>query len=183
MVEYLEVSFTASETGPNPSSQILKIKHSGQGTLNYSISDNADWLTITPASGSSSGHIVEHTISVDKSTLTPRNSQYKAVITITCPNAYNNPQKVNVGLKITKEPPPKLSVSPIELTFSAKEGTTNLSTKTITIKNEGQGTLNYTISDDAAWLEVKPKRGTSRWPLFFGQNLGHVKVMFLSQFS
>ncbi|MHA1360608.1 MAG: BACON domain-containing protein [Candidatus Helarchaeota archaeon] len=82
-----EVSFTASETAPNPSDQILKIKNSGPGTLNYTISDDASWLTISPSSGSSSGQIVEHTISVDKTSLTARNKEYSATITVTCPNA------------------------------------------------------------------------------------------------
>jgi len=154
-----EVSFTTSETGHNPSNQILKIKNSGPGTLNYTISDDADWMTITPASGSSSGQIVEHTISVDKTSLAARNKEYSATITVTSPNAYNNPQKVTAKLKLEKEPPPKIEVTPESLSFSTKEGSTNLSSQTITVKNEGQGTLNYTISDDASWLNINPKSG------------------------
>jgi len=159
-INTFEASFTASETGSNPSSQILKIKNSGPGTLNYTISYNADWLTITPAKGTSSGQIVEHTISVDKSGLAGRNKKYSATITVTSPNAYNNPQKVKAKLKLEKEPPPKIGVIPESLSFSAKEGSTNLSSKTITVKNEGQSTLNYTINDDAPWLSVKPKSGS-----------------------
>jgi len=105
---------------------------------------------------------VKHTITIDKSSLEAKDEDYQATITVTSPNAYNNPQKVKVQLKIEKEPPPKIEVTPESLSFSAKEGSTNLSSKTITIKNSGEGTLNYKISDDASWFEVSPQSGTSQ---------------------
>jgi len=75
-----------------------------------------------------------------------RDKDYKATITVTRPDAYNNPQKAMVSLKVEKEPPPKIEVTPESLTFSGKEGSTNLLSNTITVKNSGQSTLNYTIS-------------------------------------
>jgi len=68
-------------------------------------------------------------------------------------------QKVTAKLKLEKEPPPKIKITPENLSFSAKEESTNLSSKTITVKNEGQGTLNYTISDEVSWLNINPKSG------------------------
>jgi len=88
-----------------------------------------------------------------------RDKDYKATITVTRPDAYNNPQKAMVSLKVEKEPPPKIEVTPESLTFSGKEGSTNLLSNTITVKNSGQGTLNYTVSRDVSWLDVKPKSG------------------------
>jgi len=96
-----EISFTASEAGENSSPQILKIKNSGINTLTYSISDDADWLSVSPPSSSSSGQINEHLVSIDKSGLAAQDDSYTAVITITASESYNNPQKVNVSLTIS----------------------------------------------------------------------------------
>jgi hypothetical protein len=156
-----ELSFVAYEAGPNPSSQTLKVKNSGPGTLEYSISDDADWLTIEPASGTSSGRTNEHAIAVNKEGLTAQESDYAATITVTSSQAYNNPQRVTVSLRISQEPPPEISVTPPALTFVSQIGSGNPAAQTITIRNSGQSTLIYAITDNAAWLEVVPAGGTS----------------------
>jgi len=163
-----EVSFTASEFGPNPSGQTLKVKNSGQKTLNYQISDDAGWLTVEPASGISTDQTNEHTILIDKTGLAAQDADYRATVTVACSEAYNNPQKVFVRLKLSKEPPPAISVSPQTLGFAAQFGGANPPPQSITIRNSGQSTLNYTISDDAAWLDVNPAQGTSS-----GENKTH----------
>jgi len=101
-IDAFEMSFTASEGGANSPSQILMIKNSGINTLTYSISDDADWLNISPPNGSSTGQIIEHLVSIDQSGLAAQDDNYTAVIAITSPESYNNPQKVNVSLAISK---------------------------------------------------------------------------------
>ncbi|MDH7512490.1 MAG: hypothetical protein QHH14_06060, partial [Clostridiales bacterium] len=156
-----EFSFAAYETGPNPSSQALKLKNSGPGTLEYTISDDAEWLTIEPASGTSNGQINEHAIAVNKEGLAAQASKYTATITVTSSQAYNNPQRVSVNLEISKEPPPEIAVNPPALAFAIQFGSGNPAPQTISIRNSGKSTLAYTITDDAAWLEVTPGSGTS----------------------
>ncbi len=157
-----ELSFAAYETGPNPTSQTLKIKNSGPGTLEYAISDDVSWLTIEPAGGTSSnGQINEHTVAIDKEGLAAQESDYTATITVTSSKAYNNPQRVNVSLEISKEPPPEIAVTPPTLAFAIQFGSGNPAPQTISVRNSGQSTLNYAITDDAAWLEVAPGSGTS----------------------
>lgn len=163
-----EVSFTASEFGPNPGGQTFRVKNSGQKTLNYQISDDASWLTVEPASGVSTSETNEHTIIIEKAGLSAQDADYRATITVACSEAYNNPQKVSVRLKLSKEPPPAIAVSPASLSFAAQAGGANPPPQTITIRNSGQSTLNYTISDDAAWLDVSPAQGTST-----GENKTH----------
>jgi hypothetical protein len=177
-VNAFSISFNCAEVGANPAPQILQVKNTGPNTLNYTIDDDAnfydvDWLTITPANGSSSGQIVEHTIVVDKAGMTSRDSAYNAKITISSSDAYNSPQKVDVSLKIEKEPPPEIDVSPQSLAFSAKQGAvSNPSSQTLRVRNTGQQSLNYTISDDANWLNVTPKSGSSTG----GENTHSVSV-------
>jgi len=155
-----ELTFAAFASGTNPSSQILKVKNSGQKNLIYTIADDADWLKIEPANGSSSGQVVGHVISIDKGNLSARDEPYSATITVVCSEAYNNPQKVSVSLQLSSEPPPEIWVSPAELSFTAKLGT-NPASQTIRLKNIGKGILSYTLTSTEAWLSVSPASGTS----------------------
>jgi len=161
-LDVFSMSFVASATGPNPSAQTLKIKNTGQGTLNYSISNDADWLTVSDTSGTSTGQIKEHTVSVDKSSLTPKEEAYTAVITITSSEAYNSPQKVNVSLTLSEEPPPEIQVTPTELSFSAQTGGANPNQQNIYILNVGDSTLNFEVEPDSKWISVNPSSGTSK---------------------
>lgn len=156
------MSFAAFEKGPNPSSQILQIKNSGQQSLEYTLSADADWVVFSPDTGNSTGQINDHTISIKKDGLKAQDEEYTAKITITSSQAYNNPQEVTVSLSLSKEPPPKIWVSTKNLTFSAQEGGANSPSQTIKIKNSGEGTLSYDISTDANWLEVNPSSGNSK---------------------
>jgi len=158
--DFFSMSFIAYETGANPSSQVLHIKNSGQQTLDYTLSTEADWVSISPVSGTSSGQETSHTISVDKKGLTPQNENYTATITITSSQAYNNPQAVTVNLKISKEPPPEIWTNTKQLTFNAQEEGSNPSPQTIIIKNTGTASLDYEITKDVNWLNVNPKTGT-----------------------
>ena len=155
-----EFSFIAYESGGNPSTQFFKVKNSGKNTLSYSISDDADWLSIEPANGSSTGQLVEHTILINKAGLAAQDAGYGATITIDSPQAYNNPQRVSVNLKISAQPPPEIWVSPPEITFAAQVGR-NPSAQTLRVKNVGEGTLTYDVTWDAPWLNVTPADGSS----------------------
>jgi len=156
------MTFATSETGPNPSAQTLKIKNTGQGTLNYSISNDADWLTVSDTSGTSTGQIKEHTVSVDKSSLMAKKEAYTAVITITSSEAYNSPQKLNVSLTLSEEPSPEIQVTPTELTFSGQSGGANPAKQEIYILNTGSRTLQFAVEPDSSWISVNPSSGTSK---------------------
>ncbi|MBM3284451.1 MAG: hypothetical protein FJY81_01100, partial [Candidatus Aminicenantes bacterium] len=160
-VNTFELSFAAYETGANPSSQTLKIKNSGQNTLEYTVADDADWLSIEPASGTSSGQVNEHAVRIDKEGLAAQENAYTATITVTCAQAYNNPQRATVSLKIDREPPPEISVTPLNLSFSCQVGGANPPAQTFAVWNKGKSVLNYAVSDDAYWLEVNPAAGSS----------------------
>jgi len=157
-----EMSFTASVTGGNPSSQILKVKNAGPNTLDYSLEVEANWLSVSPTSSTSTGQTIDHTVSVDKTELTAQDDNYSAKIIVKCSQAYNNPQQVNVSLQITKEPPPIIWVDTQQLTFNAQEGGLNPPFQNIKIKNNGEGSLHYELSTDTNWLSVNPQSGTSQ---------------------
>jgi len=56
--------------------------------------------------------------------------------------------------------PPTISVSPDNLTFNAIEGGENPPAQTLKVCNSGNGTLNWTLTDNAAWLSETPMSDT-----------------------
>jgi len=90
--------FTAAEGGPNPANQNLELWNSGAGTLNWSVSDDAAWLGLSPPNGSSTGEHDSVTVSVDISGLSP--GGYSGSITISDPLASNTPRTVPVSLTV-----------------------------------------------------------------------------------
>ena len=156
------MSFAAYEKGPNPSSQILQIKNSGQQSLDYTLSADADWVKFSPDTGTSTGQINDHTVSIQKDGLEAQDEEYTSKITITSSQAYNNPQEVSISLSLSREPPPKIWVNTKNLNFKAQQGGADPPSQTIKIRNSGEGTLRYDISTDANWLEVNPPNGNSK---------------------
>ena len=98
-VNISEISFTAIESGGNPASQILQVKNLGVGTLNYSISCDTNCISISPAGGTSTDSVNEHSVSAVTNGLNQGN--YSGTITITDSNASNSPQTVSVSLEIS----------------------------------------------------------------------------------
>ncbi len=96
-VSALEFDFKVLAEGSNPEDQILAIRNSGIGTLNWEIDYDCDWLYVSPTSGSSTGENNEVTLSVDVLGLDP-SQQYNCSVTISDPYAANSPQTVNVYL-------------------------------------------------------------------------------------
>jgi hypothetical protein len=163
-VNPFQISFVASETGADPTDQILQVKNTGVGTLSYTIEDDAsfyavDWLSVDPPTGVSSGQINEHRIIVQKSGMSARTNEYTAKISVKSVEAYNNPQQVDVSLKLIEKEPAEMKVSVALLSFSAGEGGPDPASKSFTVENAGEATLSYVISTDASWLSVKPKTG------------------------
>ncbi|MDQ7779155.1 MAG: S8 family serine peptidase [Planctomycetota bacterium] len=91
-------AFSATAGGQNPQAQALSISNSGPGTLDWTVSDNATWLSLSPASGGSTGEIDTVALSVNISSMPAGN--YSAVITVSAQGAANSPQTVSVSLAL-----------------------------------------------------------------------------------
>jgi len=152
------LTFTAVEGGSTPADKTLEIWNSGVDTLHWTLSDDAEWLSENPTSGSSTGEHDTVAVSVDIAGMS--DGDYSANITITAPGASNSPQTVPVSLHISS-PAPEISFSPENLTFTAVEGGSTPTDKTLEVWNSGIGTLNWSLSDDAAWLGENPTSGSS----------------------
>jgi len=151
-------SFAAVEGGPTHTVDTLGIWNSGIEILNWSVSDDADWLSENPTSGSSTGEYDMVTVSVSTAGMSA--GDYSANITITAGEAGNSPRTVPVSLHIS-EAAPQISFTPESLTFTAVEAGSTLANKTLEIWNSGIEILNWSVSDDAAWLSENPTNGSS----------------------
>jgi hypothetical protein len=88
-------SFSATAGGANPANQTLNLTNTGGGTLNWTASDNATWLTVSPASGTAPSTL---TASVNISGLAA--GTYNGTITISATGATNTPVSVPVTLTV-----------------------------------------------------------------------------------
>lgn len=105
------LSFTAVQGGDNPAIQALGIWNSGGGTLEWSVSDDAAWLNLSPMNGSSIGGTSNVIVSVNISTLVP--GDYTAVVTLSAPATPNSPQTVPIMLTVASLPTPTPTPTPI----------------------------------------------------------------------
>jgi PKD repeat protein len=97
-VSPINLSFSAQHGGANPPSQLISITNTGGGTLNWSLTDNAAWLSTNINSGTAPSDV---TVSANITGLAA--GTYNATITIIAPGAQNSPQNVDVTLTITPE--------------------------------------------------------------------------------
>ncbi|MDQ7779041.1 MAG: hypothetical protein RDV41_04955 [Planctomycetota bacterium] len=153
-------TFNAVQGGPNPPNQNLSIWSTPNGsTLNWTVSDDAAWLTLNPLTGTSFGEVDLVALSVDITGLAP--GTYNATITITGVGAANSPQTVAVQLIVAAVGGPVISYTPNNMTFQAAEGGANPPAQFLQIWNGGTGTLNWTVTDNATWLFADPSSGSS----------------------
>jgi len=78
----------------------LEIWNSGGGTLNWSLTDDAAWLSENPTGGSSTGADDATLVTVWVNTTGMSAGDYSASITIAADEASNSPQTVPVSLHV-----------------------------------------------------------------------------------
>ncbi|MFA7157823.1 MAG: choice-of-anchor Q domain-containing protein, partial [Kiritimatiellia bacterium] len=165
--DVISITNIVTEGYDAPSKTFKVWNSSGYYTLQYTLSDNVDWLVLSPSSGMSSGE--EDTITAEFSTerLTPGISN--AVITIVgrtfdgihSDSSADATQQVAVTVLVT--PLATLATDSLgEYTISARYGQP-AGGNSFRVWNEttGGGSLNYSIASDSSWLAANPSSGTS----------------------
>jgi len=84
------LSFTATQGAANPTAQSVTISNTG-GTLSWTASDNAAWLTLTPASGSGAG-----TLTASVNTAGLATGTYNGTITVAATGATSQTASVTL---------------------------------------------------------------------------------------
>ena len=150
------LSFAATQGGSSPAAKTLAVSNTGGGTMDWTASESASWLTISPSSGTNAGTV----------TVTPLISglaagTYTTDVTVTAAGATGSPKTIPITLTVDPVAPPALSVTPASLSFAATQGGSSPAAKTVAVSNTGGGTLDVTVSDDAPWLAVTPASATA----------------------
>jgi Concanavalin A-like lectin/glucanases superfamily/Viral BACON domain len=150
------LSYSGTAGGSSPAAKTLSITNTGGGSLSYTATDDAAWLTLSGASGSAPGTV---TASVDTAGLSA--GTYTATITVDAGSASGSPKTVPVTLTLAAPTPPALAVSPSTLGFSAVAGAPAPPSQALSITNTGGGTLSFSATDDQPWLSESPTSGTA----------------------
>jgi len=153
------LGFAAPVGGPNPAGQTVRITNTGGGTLNWSAASGAAWLAIGPVpAGLAPNAWQDLTVSVDVVGTALAAGPYAGTITVSAPGASNAPRTIDVTLDVNNTP--AIGLSPASLAFSAPVGGPNPVSQTLRLTNTGTGTLNWSASDNAAWLAVTAGPGS-----------------------
>jgi len=92
----------ACERASNAASQSFTVQSSSLQPMNFTVSDDAAWLTLSPLSGSCLEGAAE-TIQVDYDTSLLDVGTYNATITVTSADVTNTPQTVTVSLTVAPQ--------------------------------------------------------------------------------
>ena len=127
---HLQFAYTMS--GASPAAQTVTVANSGGGTLTWSATPSAAWITVSGASTLN--------VSVNPAGLTP--GTYTGTISVTASEASNSSQIISVTLTVAAPvSQPILSLSPTQLQFAYTTGGTLPAPKTVTVSNTGVGRL------------------------------------------
>jgi len=144
----LSVSVTSLDFGSTSSSLPFTISNTGEGALEWSVSENSDWISVNPTSGNTTDNQSSVTVSVSRTGLDP--GDFSETVTIT-----SNGGSATIQINLTVEGP-VLVLSNNSLNFGTV--TDNL---TFTVTNGGIGTVTYNAVYTAAWLTVNPTSGSA----------------------
>lgn len=135
------------------------------GAMNFTVSSDAAWLSLTPSSGTSTGDHKSVTASYIVSSLTP--GVYTSAVTVSAVDASTGETATNspltIAAKLTVKSRAAISVDVSSLSISVLEnyGATNVAA--FNVWNSGaapRNILTYSVIPSATWLTVSPSEGT-----------------------
>lgn len=151
------VSFSATAGGANPASKPITISNNGGGILNWTASENSNWLTLSATSGTAPA-----TVTVSPVIAGLAAGTYNGSLTISAAGVAGSPVTIPITLSLSSASTPSaLRVSPSTITFSAASGATDPAAQTISITNGGSGNLSWTAAKTKSWLSLSSTSGSA----------------------
>ena len=148
------LSFQGLQDRASPASQTVSLTNTGGGTLTWTATANAPWVTLTPASGAAPS-----SVDVGVNTAGLSADTYTASITFAAPGATNTPASLAVNLTVGVGPGVGLSAT--TFAFTGQAGGASPANQTLTLRNTGGGVLNWSATDDSPWLTLSATSGTA----------------------
>jgi GH25 family lysozyme M1 (1,4-beta-N-acetylmuramidase) len=148
----------------SPSSKNYILTNTGGQSLNWSVSVDCNWVSVSQSSGTlSPGQYTTVTVSLNSNANSLPPGPYTCTVRFT--NTTNGCGNATHEVRLTVEPPPQqgcLSVSPSDgLTSSGSQGGSfSPSSKNYILTNTGGQSLNWSVSVDCNWVSVSQSSGT-----------------------
>ena len=147
----LQFAYTVGD--PAPTAQSIQVANGGTGTLSWSATASAGWMSVSPASGTAPSTL---SVSIGPAGLSA--GEYTGSIQIVSAGAANTPVSIGVTLTVT-EAPAALAVAPQALAFQYTYGGAAPPAQNLAIANTGGGTLAWTAAASAYWLVISAASG------------------------
>lgn len=169
-ISQTSVSFSATQgSGTNPPAATVNLTNTGSGTLTYTTTSDASWLSVSPASGTA-----PQALQVSAALGTLAAGTYTGHVTVTAAGAQGSPATITATFTVVPAAPaPALSLSATALSFSGTQGSgTSPAAQTVNVTNTGGGSLTFGASSDSSWLSASPAGGTAPQALQVSATLG-----------
>jgi hypothetical protein len=140
-----------------PQGQEITISNTGTGTLNFEVTATEGWIKLDSGSGTlGPGESRPIEIDIDASELQPGSYTGKVVVSTDT----GATEEVSVELQVVE--PPRITVNPAELYFTAAAGGSSPSSHVLVIQIEGDITdqVVWTATTQDSWLNIAPSTGT-----------------------
>ncbi len=144
------LTFEAVEGGANPAARVFTIDNAGNGSLNWTASSSAPWLKLNKTAGSGKADV---SVTAQLGGLTSGTQQGQITVQA------NGRQVQTVEVYLQLRLPPTLAIDGTYLVFSALKGQGNPADKSFTVRNAGDGRLDWAAVEEIPWLSVTPASG------------------------
>lgn len=146
----MSVSVEELDFGDNETSLSFNVISKGDKQVEWSVKEDIDWLTCSPANGKITNASSTVLVTVDRSVL--EDGVYKELLVITSKDERVADKTIVVKLTVNRD---VLKVEPSELDFENNE-----SSLSVRLKNTSNKTLKYTVESSNDWLVPSKASGT-----------------------
>lgn len=147
----LSISRKIINFGTQLASEILIIKNSGNGILEWNLTNIPSWIEVSKSSGSlTSNQSSEIIVTAKRTGLSP--NKYAGFINVT---SNGGTETCNIEMEIPSAP--VLFFEPDVLNFGH-----NKESLTFAVKNNGTGNLNWNLSANKDWIKLSETSGTNQ---------------------
>ncbi len=147
------VTFAMHTTGPAPAPQVVEIVNAGIGSIRYRTKNTANWLNVTPTSGSTPDSL---TIAVTSQNLPVGN--YTAEIQLVDETTLDSSNSLLVTLTVSTS---SIALAPDTVQFTAAAQIGNPASAHVIVNNAGSGTLDWQAVETEPWLFISPLSGAA----------------------
>lgn len=156
IASYSTTSISKNHTGDWFSEEILSISNTGGSTLNLSLLENLEWISVEPNTVNlANGESTDLTITFDSRTLSEEIASHTGSIRIVSNEM--NPSLTELPVEITVDPitsgSPELSLSTDTLVASFTKPTENTTgTASFTLYNQSADSINWMVFKNQPWI-------------------------------